>query len=475
MQQAASTSSTKGRKKANLLGKIRLLLEFYFGDANLNKDRFLQEKLKASEEGYIPIATLLTFNKLRTLTTDENVVREAIKGTSVLVLSSDGAQVKRATPFHQSGPVDEKTLHVENLPEHADVDWVKGKFSAFGLVQYVSLPRYKSLKIKGFAFVEFGEEEAVARAIQYFNPATNPTSDAFEKEAALPVIPAVTVADFDEEELSAQHGHKRKRDEVMDEEDPRPTSADPHSSAATASESAKKLPITSAVTAKHAHVAFSPELLPLNVISKVEWLRLRKRYLDLQKASYRALKEKLKILSVLDEPTADLNGLDGMEAELASDDDQDMAEEAEQAKTRRPRRQKPQTQPRAATPPFVPTLEFLADVIIHVKLNKPAEDKKKIIADFRVIPHVAFVDVTSETEALVRLDAATAVEEAMVALQAKSPDVSLRLLAGEEEKTYWKKIQADMERVQKNRRGKAKILERVDKSVEQVARTHIKF
>ena len=55
----------------------------------------------------------------------------------------------------------------ENLPEHADIDWVKGKFSAFGTVQYVSLPRFKSTqKIKGFAFVEFETVDSVPRTIQ---------------------------------------------------------------------------------------------------------------------------------------------------------------------------------------------------------------------------------------------------------------------------------------------------------------------
>lgn len=215
----------------------------------------------------------------------------------------------------------------ENLPEHADVDWVRGKFSAFGPVQYVSLPRYKSLKIKGFAFVEFGDTDAITRAIQvnetwfirqtilatlifsktssfalfqqYFNPSSsNPTTDAFAKEAALPVVPSVTIGDFDEEDLSAQHGHKRKREEAMaeDEDAVKSTMAEPSSTSTAASSSVgvKKLPPSNAdSTVKAAHVALSPELLPLKVISKVEWLVLRKRYLELQKESYQALKEVL--------------------------------------------------------------------------------------------------------------------------------------------------------------------------------------
>jgi hypothetical protein len=63
-----------------------LQVEFYFGDANLLKDRFLSQQIRESDDGCmcfivlpplvifahtdVPIATLLTFNKLKSLTTD---------------------------------------------------------------------------------------------------------------------------------------------------------------------------------------------------------------------------------------------------------------------------------------------------------------------------------------------------------------------------------------------------------------------
>ncbi|CAN8023691.1 unnamed protein product [Ixodes persulcatus] len=44
--------------------KIIKQIEYYFGDFNLPRDKFLREKVKL-DEGWVPIETLLTFNRLK--------------------------------------------------------------------------------------------------------------------------------------------------------------------------------------------------------------------------------------------------------------------------------------------------------------------------------------------------------------------------------------------------------------------------
>ena len=47
---------------------------------------------------------------------------------------------------------------MENIPSTSNHESLKGIFSKFGVVEYVSLPKFKSTgDIKGFAFVEFAE------------------------------------------------------------------------------------------------------------------------------------------------------------------------------------------------------------------------------------------------------------------------------------------------------------------------------
>jgi len=47
--------------------KIQKLLEFWFGDVNLRRDKFLSRSLRGFPDNMIPLETLLTFNKLFSL------------------------------------------------------------------------------------------------------------------------------------------------------------------------------------------------------------------------------------------------------------------------------------------------------------------------------------------------------------------------------------------------------------------------
>ena len=63
-------------------------LEFYFGDVNLSRDRFLRSEIEGSEDGFVEITVLQTFNKLKaTGATEEEIAIAATKsellGTSL--------------------------------------------------------------------------------------------------------------------------------------------------------------------------------------------------------------------------------------------------------------------------------------------------------------------------------------------------------------------------------------------------------
>jgi hypothetical protein len=44
---------------------IKKQVEFYFSDSNFRKDTFLKSAAEMDPEGYIPIAVLLTFNRMK--------------------------------------------------------------------------------------------------------------------------------------------------------------------------------------------------------------------------------------------------------------------------------------------------------------------------------------------------------------------------------------------------------------------------
>lgn len=163
---SVSHSKPRLRKKA-LHASILKQMEFYFSDANLSKDRFLSKLLK--ENPYVDLAVFTQFNKLSELNIDTNRIAKALQKSTILKVSEDGTKVCRITPINRKEDVDECTVYVQNLPPDADHDWLISIFSKFGLVDYVSIPRYKSnRKIKGFAFVEFDTPNNAQECIKAF-------------------------------------------------------------------------------------------------------------------------------------------------------------------------------------------------------------------------------------------------------------------------------------------------------------------
>ncbi|XP_021942889.1 la-related protein 7 isoform X3 [Zootermopsis nevadensis] len=161
-----SLKKVRHRKK-QLYKSIRKQMEFYFGDANLTKDRFLGSLVM--QDPYIDISVFLCFNRIRALTTNFRDIADALRDSELLSVTEDGTKVFRKTPIKEKENIDDCTVYVEQLPPDAQHDWLRDVFSAYGNVAYVSLPKYRnSGKIKGFAFVEFDTPEEANKTLEAF-------------------------------------------------------------------------------------------------------------------------------------------------------------------------------------------------------------------------------------------------------------------------------------------------------------------
>jgi len=153
-----------------LLNNIQELLDFYFGDANLNHDRFLRKEIEKDADGYVDLSTMLKFNKLKQLTSDTAILAKAVGNSSSLQLNDGSTRVKRKEKLKDIENVDSRTVYVEEFPTNTDHDWIKSVFSTCGAVKYISLPKYKhNNQVKGFAFVEFSTEDEARKACQVLN------------------------------------------------------------------------------------------------------------------------------------------------------------------------------------------------------------------------------------------------------------------------------------------------------------------
>ena len=125
-----------------LLGR----LEFLFSDSNLHKDGHLRG-LMNKHRGYVPLSAVAAFPTVANIPgCSVPALAEAVLSSPILQLSSDGASVRRTVPYVLAPPdyYDDRTIYVENFPANSDHASLATYFSQWGLVTYVSLPRYKS-------------------------------------------------------------------------------------------------------------------------------------------------------------------------------------------------------------------------------------------------------------------------------------------------------------------------------------------
>ncbi|KGL83721.1 La-related protein 7, partial [Tinamus guttatus] len=184
-KQKKEKEKKKRSRVKQVLADIAKQVDFWFGDVNLHKDRFLREQIEKSRDGYVDISLLVSFNKMKKLTTDGKLIARAVKSSSVVELDLEGTRIRRRHPLgEQPKDVDSRTVYVELLPKNVNHSWIERVFGKCGNVVYISIPRYKtSGDPKGFAFVEFETKEQADKAIEFLN---NPPEEAPRKPGIFP-------------------------------------------------------------------------------------------------------------------------------------------------------------------------------------------------------------------------------------------------------------------------------------------------
>ena len=152
---------------------IKKQVEFYFSDANYRKDTFLRCAAENDAEGFVPISTLLTFNKLKSLTQNESDVAAALKDSTEVVVSEDGSRIRRKDALPENDTSKTRTLYVKGYPiddPDVSIESIQKDFSIFGKVLMVRCrkdPHTK--KFKGSCFIEFSSEEEMKNAVDTAN------------------------------------------------------------------------------------------------------------------------------------------------------------------------------------------------------------------------------------------------------------------------------------------------------------------
>ncbi|XP_055371436.1 la protein homolog [Condylostylus longicornis] len=168
-----SINNDKSEVTSKLEADIIRQIEYYFGDANLQRDKFLLEQISKTEEGWVPFSVLLTFKRLASLSTDvEEIVNAIMKSDEgLLEVSDDKTKVRR----HPERPIPEyneerrkeihsRTAYVKGFPLDSEMSDLIDYFNPYEKVVNITMRKYldkptKSYKFKGSVFVTFAKKE----------------------------------------------------------------------------------------------------------------------------------------------------------------------------------------------------------------------------------------------------------------------------------------------------------------------------
>lgn len=147
--------------------KIIKQMEYYFGDFNLPRDRFLQEQIKEDPDGWVSLATMTKFNRLKSLSTSLKIISTAIRKSksNLIEVSRDNVYVRRTPEKPLPDNSEERRVDILNrsvyakgFPTNVSLDKLMAYFEAMGPTDSVFMRRDQDRKFKGSVFVTFGTQ-----------------------------------------------------------------------------------------------------------------------------------------------------------------------------------------------------------------------------------------------------------------------------------------------------------------------------
>ncbi|XP_062121059.1 la protein homolog [Drosophila sulfurigaster albostrigata] len=179
----AAAAAAEGEGDAENSKEERAIIrqvEYYFGDANLHRDKFLSEQISKNEAGWVPLSVLITFKRLASLTTDFEVIVNALnKSDNGLVEVSEDKQSlrrhpERPIPEHNEErrkEIQERTAYAKGFPLESQMTEILDFANGFEKVTNVTMRKHydkptKSYKFKGSIFVTFEKKEQAKEFIE---------------------------------------------------------------------------------------------------------------------------------------------------------------------------------------------------------------------------------------------------------------------------------------------------------------------
>ncbi|XP_059647750.1 la-related protein 6C [Cornus florida] len=191
IQLISGASATSPEYSKNVLTddtqhKIIKQVEYQFSDMSLLANESLSKHISKDHDGYVPISFIASTKKIKSLVTNSQMLSQALRSSSKLVVSDDGKKVRRKHPFSEKDKeeLQSRTVVAENLPEDHSHQNLEKIFSVVGRVKTIRIchpqesnsSRSKSdfvISNKLHALVEYENSEIAEDAVEKLNDERN--------------------------------------------------------------------------------------------------------------------------------------------------------------------------------------------------------------------------------------------------------------------------------------------------------------
>ncbi|XP_057709110.1 lupus La protein [Corythoichthys intestinalis] len=146
--------------------KVARQIEYYFGDHNLPRDKFLKEQLQL-DDGWVPLVTMLKFNRLKSITS--NIIISALQKSKsgLLEISEDKTKIRRSLEKPLPEINDEykdalkhKSVYMKGFPLGTTLDEIQEWLNTKGNVENIQMRKDMERQFKGSVFICFDTEES---------------------------------------------------------------------------------------------------------------------------------------------------------------------------------------------------------------------------------------------------------------------------------------------------------------------------
>ncbi|XP_029167874.1 la protein homolog [Nylanderia fulva] len=161
------SEEAEGESSTELLEKIKTQVEYYFGNVNMQRDKFLIEQTKL-DEGWIPMTVMLNFKQLASLSKSVDIILKALENSTLIEISEDRKKIRRSPncPLPEYNEEyrkaqEARTVYVKGFPvTDTNIDKLKVFFEPHKPFETIIMRKYqdnkdKLYKFKGSVFVQF--------------------------------------------------------------------------------------------------------------------------------------------------------------------------------------------------------------------------------------------------------------------------------------------------------------------------------